>query len=128
MTERGKRWRRLPRRSLTLLLRGPPGHFHISLRLIHGSASHHPNICCRKKKKNSRNIAGIFFPSNVIFTIFRICPLVPLFSHLLKVGDDMKVRLKLEYRDEEISGTWIVPPPLKAEGSAGIEGGSRRNS
>lgn len=27
----------------------PPGHFHISLRLIHGSASHHLNI--RKKLK-----------------------------------------------------------------------------
>lgn len=48
VTERGKRWHQIPHRSLTLLLHCPPGHFHISLWLIHRRASLHLNICCRK--------------------------------------------------------------------------------
>lgn len=105
VTERGKRWRRLPQRSLTLLLHCPPVIF-----ISHYGWSTEVLLIIWISGKNSRNITGIF-SSNVIFTIFRICPLVHSFHIYQRLVMIWRwgSHCGLEDSDEEISATWIVP-------------------
>lgn len=72
VTERGKRWHQIPHRSLTLLLRCPPvifiSHYGWSTDVL-------LFIWIFAAGRVSSNVTGIFY-SSLIFTSFRICPLV----------------------------------------------------
>lgn len=72
VTERGKRWHQIPHRSLTLLLQCPPVIF---ISHYGWSTDELLFIWIFVAGRVSSNVTGIF-SSNLIFTSFRICPLV----------------------------------------------------